>query len=64
MGSSNKFVIGVGPDYHNIPFGHCSANEIDLKFQYRYANQYPKAIRDSSFLLLAFNVMLTRIIRP
>lgn len=27
------------------PFGYCSANEIDLQFQYRYANQYPKAIR-------------------
>lgn len=24
---------------------HLSANEIDLKLQYRYANQYPKAIR-------------------
>lgn len=24
---------------------HLSANEIDLQFQYRYANQYPKAIR-------------------
>lgn len=23
----------------------CSAMEIDVKFQYRYANQYPKAIR-------------------
>ena len=24
---------------------HLSSNEIDVKFQYRYANQYPKAIR-------------------
>lgn len=24
---------------------HLSANEIDLQFQYRYSNQYPKAIR-------------------
>lgn len=24
---------------------HLSANEIDLKLQYRYANQYPRAIR-------------------
>lgn len=30
---------------------HMSANEIDLKLQYRYASQYPKAIR--KFLLLA-----------
>ena len=28
-----------------FPFMHLSANEIDVKFQYRYANQYPKAIR-------------------
>lgn len=39
------FVIGVGPDEQSYPFGYCSANEIDLQFQYRYANQYPKAIR-------------------
>lgn len=24
---------------------HMSSNEIDLKLQFRYANQYPKAIR-------------------
>jgi L-iditol 2-dehydrogenase len=24
---------------------HLSANEIDLQFQYRYCNQYPKALR-------------------
>ena len=24
---------------------HMSANEIDISLQYRYANQYPKAIR-------------------
>lgn len=28
---------------------HMSANEIDLKLQYRYANQYSKAIRATSF---------------
>ncbi|CAK9779468.1 putative L-arabinitol 4-dehydrogenase [Cutaneotrichosporon oleaginosum] len=39
------FVIGVGPSEQSYPFGYCSANEIDLQFQYRYANQYPKAIR-------------------
>ncbi|WRT67569.1 uncharacterized protein IL334_004541 [Kwoniella shivajii] len=39
------FVIGVGPTEQSYPFGYCSANEIDLQFQYRYANQYPKAIR-------------------
>ncbi|TEB36567.1 L-arabinitol 4-dehydrogenase [Coprinellus micaceus] len=39
------FVIGVGNNQMNFPFMHLSANEIDLQFQYRYANQYPKAIR-------------------
>jgi len=39
------FVIGVGKDYQTFPFMHMSANEIDLQFQFRYANQYPKAIR-------------------
>jgi len=39
------FIIGVGKPEQNMPFMHLSANEIDVKFQYRYANQYPKAIR-------------------
>ncbi|PBK99441.1 GroES-like protein [Armillaria gallica] len=39
------FVIGVGKSEQNFPFMQLSANEIDLKFQYRYSNQYPKAIR-------------------
>ncbi|OXG70602.1 L-iditol 2-dehydrogenase [Cryptococcus neoformans Gb118] len=39
------FVIGVGPSEQSYPFGYCSAREIDLQFQYRYNNQYPKAIR-------------------
>ncbi|VUC35017.1 unnamed protein product [Clonostachys rosea] len=38
------FVIGVGKDFQNIPFMHLSTNEIDLKFQYRYHDVYPKAI--------------------
>lgn len=38
------FVIGVGRDFQNIPFMHLSANEIDLRFQYRYHDVYPKAI--------------------
>ncbi|KII87357.1 hypothetical protein PLICRDRAFT_42985 [Plicaturopsis crispa FD-325 SS-3] len=39
------FIIGVGKNEQLFPFMHLSANEIDLSFQYRYANQYPKAIR-------------------
>ncbi|KAF8966309.1 L-arabinitol 4-dehydrogenase [Flammula alnicola] len=38
------FIIGVGKN-EQFPFMHLSANEIDVSFQYRYANQYPKAIR-------------------
>ena len=38
------FVIGVGKDFQNIPFMHMSAKEIDLKFQYRYHDIYPKSI--------------------
>ncbi|KAK9465559.1 chaperonin 10-like protein [Lipomyces arxii] len=37
--------IGVGASTQNIPFMILSVNEIELKFQYRYANQWPKAIR-------------------
>jgi len=39
------FIIGVGKNEQLFPFMHLSTNEIDVKFQYRYANQYPKAIR-------------------
>ncbi|KAF5338337.1 hypothetical protein D9611_012456 [Ephemerocybe angulata] len=39
------FIIGVGKNEMNFPFMHLSANEIDLAFQYRYCNQYPKAVR-------------------
>ncbi|KAF9530424.1 chaperonin 10-like protein [Crepidotus variabilis] len=39
------FIIGVGKSEQSFPFMHLSANEIDVSFEYRYANQYPKAIR-------------------
>lgn len=42
---SKVFVVGVGADSMTIPFGHLNSNEIDLQFQYRYANQWPRAIR-------------------
>ncbi|KAL8293151.1 hypothetical protein RQP46_000845 [Phenoliferia psychrophenolica] len=42
---STVFVIGVGKDFQSLPIMHMSTNEIDLKLQYRYSNQYPKAIR-------------------
>ncbi|KAK9378050.1 chaperonin 10-like protein [Kockiozyma suomiensis] len=37
--------IGVGASTQSIPFMILSVNEIEVKFQYRYANQWPKAIR-------------------
>jgi L-iditol 2-dehydrogenase len=39
------FVIGVGDSEMNIPFGRLNSREIDLQFQYRYNNTWPKAIR-------------------
>ncbi|WVO14626.1 hypothetical protein L204_102263 [Cryptococcus depauperatus] len=53
------FVIGVGPSEQSYPFGYCSANEIDLQFQYRYANQYPKAIRLISSGLIDLKPLVT-----
>jgi len=39
------FIIGVGKDWIEMPFMACSVKEVDLKFQYRYANTWPKAIK-------------------
>lgn len=39
------FVVGVGKNEMQLPFMRLSTREIDLKFQYRYANTWPKAIR-------------------
>lgn len=38
-------VVGCSGDFASLPLAHMAANEIDLKLQFRYANQYPKAIR-------------------
>lgn len=38
------FVIGCGKDFQTIPFAYMSAREIDLRFQFRYRDTYPKAI--------------------
>ncbi|KAK0921904.1 hypothetical protein LTR57_008268 [Friedmanniomyces endolithicus] len=38
------FVIGVGKDFQRIPFMHASFREIDIRFQFRYKETYPKAI--------------------
>ncbi|KAF2862008.1 L-arabinitol 4-dehydrogenase [Piedraia hortae CBS 480.64] len=39
------FVIGVGKEEIKVPFMRLSTREVDLQFQYRYANTWPKAIR-------------------
>ncbi|EED21406.1 xylitol dehydrogenase XdhB [Talaromyces stipitatus ATCC 10500] len=39
------FVIGVGKNEMQVPFMRLSTWEIDLQYQYRYANTWPKAIR-------------------
>ncbi|KAH8833012.1 chaperonin 10-like protein [Flagelloscypha sp. PMI_526] len=38
-------IIGLGKSEQTFPFMHLAANEIDVRLLYRYANQYPKAIR-------------------
>lgn len=39
------FVIGVGKNEMSIPFMRLSTQEIDLQYQYRYSNTWPRAIR-------------------
>lgn len=39
------FVVGVGRNEVSFPFMRLSTREVDLRFQYRYANTWPKAIR-------------------
>ncbi|KAI9705866.1 MAG: L-arabinitol 4-dehydrogenase [Candelina mexicana] len=39
------FVTGVGKSEMKMPFMRLSTREIDLQFQYRYSNTWPRAIR-------------------
>jgi len=39
------FVIGVGRNEISMPFMRASVREVDLQFQYRYSNTWPRAIR-------------------
>ncbi|KAI5814631.1 GroES-like protein [Pyronema omphalodes] len=39
------FVVGVGKNELKFPFMRLSTREVDLKFQYRYCNTWPRAIR-------------------
>jgi L-iditol 2-dehydrogenase len=53
------FVIGVGKDEIKIPFMTFSTREIDLKFQYRYSNTWPRAIRLLSSGLVDLRKLIT-----
>jgi L-iditol 2-dehydrogenase len=53
------FVIGVGHEFQTVPFMHLSVNEIDLKFQYRYHDTWPKAIRLVSEGLIDLKPLVT-----
>lgn len=53
------FITGVGPHEQGWPFGYCSINEIDVQLQYRYAHQYPKAIRLVSEGLINLKPLVT-----
>lgn len=37
-------MIGAGKDIQEIPLMHASFREIDIRFQFRYKETYPKAI--------------------
>ena len=39
------YVIGVGKNEIQLPFMRASVREVDLQFQYRYCNTWPRAIR-------------------
>lgn len=39
------FIIGVGKNEIQLPFMRASVREVDVQFQYRYSNTWPRAIR-------------------
>ncbi|KAI9610782.1 hypothetical protein KEM48_004758 [Puccinia striiformis f. sp. tritici PST-130] len=53
------FVIGCGEDEQMFPFAYMCANEVDLQFEFRYANQYPKAIQLVSSGLIDVKQLVT-----
>ncbi|BFZ56924.1 hypothetical protein PYCC9005_003974 [Savitreella phatthalungensis] len=53
------FVIGVGKDSMDVPFMHLSAHEIELRFQYRYHETWPRAIRLVSEGLINLKPLVT-----
>lgn len=53
------FVIGVGKDRMEVPFMRLSAQEIDLQFQQRYVNMWPRAIRVLSSGMVNISRLIT-----
>ncbi|KAM0713598.1 hypothetical protein Q7P37_010560 [Cladosporium fusiforme] len=53
------FIIGVGKSFQTIPFMHASFREIDIRFQFRYHETYPKAINLVSEGLIDLKSLVT-----
>lgn len=53
------FIIGVGKDFQQIPFMYASFREIDIRFQFRYRETYPKAIMLVSEGLIGLKPLVT-----
>ncbi|KAM0330133.1 hypothetical protein ACHAQA_004306 [Verticillium albo-atrum] len=53
------FVIGCGKDLQTLPLMHMAGKEIDLRFQYRYRNIYPRAIELVSEGLIDIKPLVT-----
>ncbi|KAJ9256521.1 hypothetical protein DTO207G8_2524 [Paecilomyces variotii] len=53
------FVVGVGKERMEIPFMRCSANEVELQFQQRYVNMWPRAIRVLQSGMINLDGMIT-----
>ncbi|GJP88065.1 hypothetical protein CBS63078_2783 [Aspergillus niger] len=55
------FVVGVGKDKLQFPFMRLSEREIDLQFQQRYVNMWPRAIRVMSSGAIDLDQMITHV---
>ncbi|KAF7540051.1 hypothetical protein G7054_g1640 [Neopestalotiopsis clavispora] len=53
------FLIGVGKDRMEIPFMRLSAQEVELQFQQRYVNMWPRAIRVLSSGMVKLDSLIT-----
>jgi L-iditol 2-dehydrogenase len=53
------FVIGVGKNEIQIPFMRASVREVDLQFQYRYSNTWPRAIRLIEYGIINLDKLVT-----